>query len=577
MKWLPRQGSPRRALWIRRYVIAGVVVFSGVIVLLGARPAKRVYSEWKKQRALDQAEEFLAAENFPSAKLALDVALAAKPGDPEALRVAADLLEQVGSPQVLQLRRRLVAAAPESTADHAALVMSALRFNDLNAARDAMRNMTPEQANEPVALRAALAYAQATKNLPMSDVLLGRLQEAEPDNENMQVMQAVLRLNNPTPEVESEARDALEELRKNPRHSLYINRQLMVNAMLRQDHAAAKSLALELRADTRATLADFLHGANLALNVEQRPFPEVLAGVLPKVEATAADTAELLRWLVLVGESDRAQSWLAQQPEAMRDDPIVMEVRAELAASQLEWDRLADLLENQAWGNVSHDTIQLAFSARLSAERGNTSLLEQIWAEALVAGANRLPDLATLFRLASIWDWEEQAEATLWVVVRDFPSQSWAHQTLFNVFRVRRDTASMQTLIGSLRMSDSTTPRYQYDWALLSLLLRQRSTWTEEKQAMQTLYESNPENPYYITGYAFALALSERADEAVDVADKLEAIDRALPERAPYLAFVYASAMRPSSVDELATGAEGFTNFLPEETQLLQTSRDLVR
>lgn len=575
MPILPRRGSSRRRAWIIRYVIGAVVLV--VIAGVAYRPATNQYREWKQQRALDQAEAFIEVQDYPNAKLALDVALAAKPGDPEALRVAADLLEQVGSPNVMQLRRRLVTIAPDSTADHAALVMSALRFNDLNAARDAMRGMTPEQANEPVALRAALAYAQATNNLMVADVLYGRLQESEPDNENLQVLQAALRLNSPTPSVVAEARAQLEELRKKPRHSLYITRQLLVNAMLRQDQATAKSLALELRQDDRATLADYLHGANLALNVENRPFPDVFAEILPKIEPTPADAAELLRWLTLIGEADRAQSWLAQQPEAIKADPIVKEVRAELAVAQLAWGRLADLLEDQAWGPVNHDTVQLAFSARLAAERENMPLLNQLWDEALVSAANSLPDLSALYRLASIWGWEDQAETPLWAIVRTFPAQSWAHQTLFNAYRTRRDTENMQALIGTLRIADATTPRYQYDWALLTLLLRQRSTWSDEKQTMQTLYESAPENPYYITGYAFALALSDRAKEAVELADKLAAGDRALPERTPYLAFVYASAMRPAAVDGFIAGSEDFPDFLPEESQLIASARELVR
>lgn len=91
------------------------------------------------------------------------------------------------------------------------------------------------------------------------------------------------------------------------------------------------------------------------------------------------------------------------------------------------------------------------------------------------------------------------------------------------------------------------------------------------------MHESDPANAYYATGYAFALAQSDRAEEAVEVAEQLTATDRALPERTPYLAFVYASAMRPTMVDQLVANAEGFPNFLPEESRLLQEARDMVR
>ncbi len=575
MQLLPRRGSPRRKAWIIRYVIAGGVLVALAWVALP--PAQRTYREWKKDRALTQAEAFLAREDYSNAKLALDVALAAKPGDPQTLRVAANLLEQVGAPEVMALRRRLVQIDPDPAENHAALVISALRFDDLNAARDAMRGMTPEQANEPPALRAALAYAQATNNLPMADLLYERLQALEPDNENLQVLHATLRLNNPTPAVRAEALDQLETFKQDPRHSLFVLRQLLVDAMTRQEMDRAKLLAQELRQDPRASLEDHLHRANLALNIENQPFEDVFGEVLPVVEANPADTAALLRWLILVGEANRAQSWLAQQSDEIKSDPAVLEARADLAIAQSAWDRLAQLLESGVWGPVSQDTVRLAFSARLAAQRENPTLQSQIWNEALIAASNRLPDLTLLYRLASIWRWENQAEAPLCSIARNFPSRSWAHQTLFNVYRLRGDTENMQALIGSLRLTDQTLPRYQYDWALLSMLLRERTAWTEEKQTMQTLHESDPANAYYATGYAFALAQSDRAEEAVEVAEQLTATDQALPERTPYLAFVYASAMRPTMVDQLVANAEGFPNFLPEESRLLQEARDMVR
>lgn len=575
MQLLPRRGSPRRKAWITRYIMAAAALV--VIAWVALPSATRAYREWKKERALAQAEEFLAEQDFPNAKLALDVALAAKPGDPQTLRVAANLLEQVGAPEVMPLRRRLVQVAPESTEDHAALVLSALRFNDLNAARDAMRGMTPEQANEPPALRAALAYAQATNNLPMADLLYARLRELEPENDNLHVLHATLRLNNPTPSVRAEALAELDAFKAEPRHSLFVMRQLLVDAMARQDMDRAKQLAAELRKDPRATLDDHLHSANLALNVEDRPFEDVFAEILPVVEATPENTAILLRWLILVGEANRARSWLVQQDDELKSAPSVLEARADLAIAQSAWDRLADLLESGVWGPVDRDTVRLAFSARLAAQRDNAALQDQIWNEALVSASNSLPDLTLLYRLASIWTWEDQAEAPLWVIAENFPSRTWAHQTLYNVYRLRRDTENMKALIGTLRLSDATLPRYQYDWALLSMLLSERTIWTEEKQTMQTLYESDPDNAYYITGYAFALAQSDREDEAVEIADRINELERNLPERAPYLAFVYAAAMKPGAVDTFVANAEGFENLLPEETQLLQDARNMVR
>jgi hypothetical protein len=539
-------------------------------------PATNRYRSWKQQRALAQAEAFIAEADYNSAKLALDVALATVPGDPAALRVAADLLEQVGAPEVLPLRRRLIAIDPDSIEDRAALVVSSLRFDDLNGARDAMRDMTPEQANHPAALKAALAYALATNNQPIADVLYGRLSAIEPDNENLQVLHAVLRLKIPRPEASAAARAELVTFSAQPRHSLFVNRELMVDAMLRQDTAEAERLATLLAADPRATLADRLHGANLALNVARRPFPEVFAGLEPSVGNDPADVAGLVRWVVLVGHPTEAAAWLQDRSPEVQNHPSVRSARAEVATALADWDELAALVEAGAWGGTTSDTVRLAFSAHLAASRTNVGLKKQIWDEALLAAGPNLVDLSALYRLAAAWGWDDQIEQTLWAVTRAFPAQTWAHQTLFNVYRERKDTTKLLSLASTLRDADATTPRFQYDWALLTMLVHKRSTWSPEKQAVMTLYETDPANPHYATGYALALAQAQRPAEALAIVQKLSSAERSVLERAPYLAYIYSVAGMSLEAEEASAARPQLGKLLPEELMLFDQARTIL-
>lgn len=234
MQLLNVRKSSRRSNKLRLIIILVVIVLL-VVGAFSVKPALKKYRAWKQDRALAQAELFLDQNDLPKAKLALDVAFAAVPGNPEALRVAVRLLEQAGSPEVLPLRRRLVRLDPTSVEDRAALVTSAIRWKDLNAARDALREMTPEQANQPIALKAALAYAMATGNRPIADALYDRLREEEPDNDKLKVMHAVLRLQSPNDEVVAKARRELDELAKKPQNTLFIQRELLFNAIASAD------------------------------------------------------------------------------------------------------------------------------------------------------------------------------------------------------------------------------------------------------------------------------------------------------------------------------------------------------
>jgi hypothetical protein len=543
---------------------------------LGYRPLVDRYHHWKQRRALAQARGFIEHKDFENAKLALDVALTAVPGDPEALRAAADLLDSVGSPQVMPLRRRLVQIAPDSAEDRAALVMSALHFHDLNAARDALGGMTPQQAGEPAALKAALAYAMATNNKPMADLFFDRLQKLDPANQNLHVLHALLRAQSPRAEVADKARRELDALAREPRHSLYIHRELMLQAMLRHDGREAVRLARLVVADPRANLQDHLHLANLELNFDHRPVAAIVAELTPRAKASPADAAEFVRWVLVADAPGEALAWIDALPAPLQADPKIVATRADALAALQYWDRLENMLEAGAWGNLNKDVVQLAFAARIADQRKNDGLKREVWDEALASAGHSLADMNVLYRLASIWRWNDQVERSLWAIIKRFPNQSWAQQILFNVYRERKDTDDMKALMDTLRDGDPTLPRYKYDWALLSMLSFNSAGWTPPKQAMQDLYQAEPDNASYATGYAYALAQSDKEKEALAVLAKLKPADMDLPARAPYLAYIYGVCRQKDAFKKYAAVQSQLTNLLPEEYDLFSQGRDAV-
>ncbi|MBC8012155.1 MAG: hypothetical protein H7067_18885, partial [Burkholderiales bacterium] len=330
---MAKRTSSSRKVILTRVLIASLVL-AGVGAFFAYKPATQRYRVWKQQRALAQAREFLAQNDLPAAKLALDVALMAVPGNLDALRAAADFLDQANMPEAMRLRRQILMIEPGSTTDRAALVMAALRFRDLNAAREAVAGFEPAEAERPEALQAALAYALATDNRPVADLLFERLDQVGAGNGNTRVMHAVLRLKHPKPEVVAAARAELDELAKEPRHSLFIHRELMMDALARRDSAEAKRQADAVVADPRARLGDRLARANLALNIDKQPFEDVMASVAPYVGAEPQDVAEFARWLLLVGHAKEAEAWLATLPEAVAGEPAVRAAQAEVVIAQ---------------------------------------------------------------------------------------------------------------------------------------------------------------------------------------------------------------------------------------------------
>ena len=570
----PKRVSRTRNRWIK----IGVVVFVVGGVWGGLKFRDKIlprYYLWKQDRALEQARAYMKVADQRNAKIALDVALLAAPGNPSAWRTAAEFLEQNGAMQAVRIRRQIVELSPNTLEDRVALIMTAIRFNDKVAAREALSGMTYEQANQPEALRAALAFALLTNNSPVADALYDKLQKLYPDDQELRYNHAALRCLIPNPEAAGVARAELEKFATVPTFRIRALRWLLVDALRRGDNPMARQWSLQLAADPAAEINDLLHRANVAILIEKQK----LDALLPSIEARAAsrstDVATVVRWLMGQQRIDAALAWLAMLPVEMTVKPEVADVGAELALYQQNWRLLGSLLEQGAWGKVAPETVQLAMSARVMGDRQRTDLRKRIWEEAITSAGTNTQALRLLARLSGAWKWDAEMELTLWAVARAYPDQTWAHLALFYGYRVRKNAAGMREVAAMLRQQDASLARYQHDWALLSLLTDPSKQWNNDKEVMRVLYESAKTNPYYMIGYGFALAQAGRGSDALKVIEPLTDLDKALPARAPYLAYIYGVGKMPKQTNfyiEAATNVD----MLDEERGLLRQATDAL-
>lgn len=559
----------------RRRIILAVVV---LLLVVGCWQAwdrlQPRYLLWKQRRALDQAKEFIAKRDAPNAQVALEVALRTVPGNPETLRVAADLLEQVGAPQAMRLRRAIVQIVPDSAEDAAKLVMSCIAYRDYNAAKDALSTTPPKIAVQPPMLRAALVFAIVTDNAPIADFLFDRLREQFPNDEELRHTHALLRLRHPREEQRLNARRELEELvKRNPALALQVNREFASDALQRHDYAEAKVRQKLILADAGATFTDRLQKANVDLLIEHLPFEPLFAELAPLAAKNEADAAQFAQWLLVQNRAAEADRWIGGLSPALRNAPAIKSALADSVALLGDWDRLARVLEEGAWGPISKETLRLALAAQTVNNPNRPSVRRDTWDMTLDSATGNLTSLRILQRLAAIWKWDDESERTLWAIARTFPDQTWAHQSLFSLYKERKDTKRMRDVILILRDTEGTVPRYQHDWALLTLIAEPTATWNPAKDTMRSLYTENPENPNYATGYAFALAQAGKPADALAVVQKMTDDDRVYPPRAPYLAFVYGVAKKSEELEKaMAIGQS--VNYLPEESYLFTRARE---
>lgn len=567
---LQSRRNRHRRKWVFRSGVLALVI-AGFAAWHFSGPAIGQYRLWKQRRALRQARDFIDKHDAADAQVALEVAFSSAPTI-ETWRTAADMMDQVGAPQSLRMRERIMQMMGSTLQDRVALINSALRFRDYNAARDALAGMTPAEARQPVALGAALSFAIETEDRAMADALFDRLRKVAPDNDDFKVGQAMLHLSHPDPKVELAARQELRRWTANPKYSLRVRRALLADATRRRDFTEAEKWAAAVVADPQATLGDRLNQANLQLLIDKRPFSEVFAQLAPLASSDPDSAAGFARWILVQGRVAEADRWMDGLPPALRESSAVMVAHAEAAAQLKDWDRLTSMLEAGAWGPVPADTVRLAMSARLVGRHGGPAMQRQVWDEAVQTTSGNLTGLIVLQRLAAIWGWAPESEATLWAIARAFPDQVWVDQSLFNVYKTRRDAANMREVMNLLRTNDPGIPRYQQDWALLSMLTNPTDAWDEPKQIMQRLYRQDPADPFYATGYAFALAQAGKGPQALAVVSKLTESERDYSPRLPYLAYIYGVAHQRTEVERLQGRAVGAA-YLPQEDDLFLKAR----
>jgi hypothetical protein len=559
-----------------------LTILFAVVLLVGGyfgwRPVSaRVvgrYHAWKQQKALARAKDFIAKKDPASAKLEVDIALGAVPGSPEAIRVAADFLKLVDSPQELFLRRVLADQNPDSVPDRLAMIAAALRLRDFNAARDALATFTPAQVDRPDVMRAFLSYALATKNRPMADAFFDRLGAVEQPDDNMRVLHALLLREHPNPEKSAAAKQELIRLAQNPKFALPLNRAFFSEALAAKDFPAAKRYAALVSADPAATFGDRLNEASLQLLVEHQAFDGVFARLAPGAAASGPVAAEFARWLTVQGKAAEASRWVAGLPAAVAATPEVAGVRMELAVAVQDWDQFGRLLEQGAWGPIPTEVARLAMAAHLVDGR-KAALRKELWEETMAAAGNNPVTNRVLLRVATAWRWDDETEAVLWSVVRADPAQAWAHGALMSVYRQRGDGKKMLDVMTVLKNSAPTSRTYRHDWALLSLLVSPLSEWDAPKVTAKEIYLADPANPNYAATYALALAEAGKAEEARMVVGKLSVADREFPPRAPYVAYVYAQLRRQADFDHYAARWAGVPR-LREEQQLIDRAKEFL-
>lgn len=564
---------PRLRDWLLLGIFA-LAVLIGWLAYIGGKP---LFRRWKSARAIAQARAFLRDNDLANAQLALLVAFQTRVTT-DAYVALADFLEQGESAEAVEARRLAAQSAPTDLALRLAWSTTALHFRDLASARVALAACSSPEKMTEAYLRAAAAYALITGEFPEADRLLDLLQHLKGDQPNLRLLHAAVRVNSAQPERAAAARADLRRLTEDPTQRLAALRVLLADALAKRDPLAAAEFAAAVSVEPTASFADWLNAA--VAEKFARPASGPSSGLLAKIQTTAAADPEsamhYARWLVAQFGARSAAEWLASLPPDFSAKPVLLRMRADVAALLGDWPALRSLLELGAWGQLSPASIDFAFAARLSRDFNAPEVAQRAWAQAIEDTKTSASGLDALSRLAQIWRWPAEQREVLLARVRHFPSEPTAFLRLAQEYLAARDTRGLRDLYRLFNDgSDRFDPKLQ-DWALLSLLTEPATAPNEATRTLAMLHAKDTANQHYATNYAFALCQLGRHAEACALLDRLDADGKELPERAPYLAAIYAAAGRRDEARAALRRAPPERALLPEEVALLRKAEGLL-
>jgi tetratricopeptide (TPR) repeat protein len=567
-----RSKKQKRSKW-RLPLIALVLAGAGFGAFAAYQSLKPAYRRWKANRSVAQARAFFQAHNIADADVALRVAFEAG-GSVEAYVLLADMLEAGNSSEAVEVRREATKVSPNDVKLRLALAETAMKFNDDGAAEEALAAVGERDRSTQPYRRVAAGWALHTGDWAGAEKILGELEKDPKGGGAVRVLRDAILIHNKRPEKADAARADLHRMTGDPATRLAALRVLVRDASDRRDVFAAMDVGDEMAKAPDASFDDLL-GAASAQNFA-RPgtgaSPALLERLRTQAEKDLPAAAQYVRWLILHQHTDEAWNWLGQLPDPLAKSPQIDSLKSEILVVKGDWGALRSHLAEQDWGSLSDSSIEFAYVAHLARDEGNADLATQSWGRAIEEAHGSEPALLGLARLATAWKWAGGVKDALMAAVRQFPKDARIYIRLVGVLRAQRDTRALYALTTQW-LAAFPSDRLQCDAAMLSLLLDPPTAPNPATAALEQLHSKDLQNPYYTTDYAYSLLRLGQVRSACAQVDGLQAEERKIPARVPYIASIYAAAGRLEDARAVLAAAPPVQTLLPEEEALLSEAR----
>ena len=551
----------------RRIKIAILTGMALVLAAVGLWFGRPVYRNWQQDRFLRQAQDYLAKADYRNASLCARKTLAVNPANLRACRLMAQLAEAVKAPELLQWSQRIVDLEPNVLQNRLDLAKVAFVQGDLPSAQKALAGVDDASRRTAAFHEMAALLAAAANQIPLSEAHFAAAAKLEPENKRLQLNLAVLHLQARNQEVVDEARQSVEKLTTDQKFRLDALRILTTAALHTNDLAGALSTASRLAVDPLATFDDRLTHLTILARLKHPELPARLAAMQKEAEKKAEEVYGLAAWMSKNRTPDDALKWLNVLPSDLRQQwPVVMATVDALMAKK-DWSTLETFVQERKWAEM--EFTRLALLARVAAEHKQGLSQQSSWRGAIKEADERPRALTALLQMASAWNWPEQKEELLWLILQRFPKERWTLAELNQWYQQTDNTRGLNKVYAAMTGYSAKDIVSKNNYAATALLLR--ANLPEAHRLAKENYDQRPDDPVPASTYAYSLHLQSKTADGLKVLQKLKPDQLEAPGIAAYYGVLLAAngdAVKARRYLELANRAK----MLPEEKALVQAA-----
>lgn len=527
--------------------------------------AHRGYVSWRKNHLTAQLQAFVRQNEYASAVLVARHLLVLDPNYLPACRAMAEMAENSGRAEAVVWRKKIVQLTPGVIENQLALARSATRFNHLELAEAVLEHL-PANARNGVAyhqIAAALAFAQ--KDLPAAENHFAAALQTDPQNSQLALNLALIRLTSSNAETAKQSRASLERLTAEPGTRLPALRALTAQALARGDEKNALRWSEQLSREANANFSDAL------LRFQSVQKTEAAAGALAelknKAATNAATAADLITWLNRHELATVAIAWLPELPKTiLQTQPVPLAIAESFSFLQ-DWTTLRSWVEGKNWGEF--EALRLAVEShalhRLGRSNENAMETQNTWRAALRSAQKHPEQLAAVAQLAEGWGYAADAEEAWWLLANGNGNPRAGLAALQRIYKSSQDTHGLLRVARRALELNPLDLIAANNCASFGLLI---SSDRSARRLAAKLHFEHPANHAFAATYAYALQTEGKLAEGLQIMETLPEHERRYPAITAYYVVMLVESGQLERARAFLPEANR-ASLLPEEQKLL--------